>query len=175
MQAVYNLRVAAGLLSTLMQAETDRTREITLIQASIWDLNAVRDLEHLSFPLDAWPLIEMVGVLTFPSIERWKAMDGETLVGFVAADIRRHQDLAWIATIAVHPDYRRRGIARQMMARVEELVPVSRMRLSARASNRAAIALYQRQGYEQVDVWPKYYSGGEDAVVMEKLLVKAEG
>ena len=91
------------------------------------------------------------------------------------ADIRRHQDLAWIATIAVHPDYRRRGIARQMLARVEELVPVSRMRLSARASNRAAIALYQRQGYEQVDVWPKYYSGGEDAVVMEKLLVKAEG
>ena len=44
------------------------------------------------------------------------------------------------------------------------------MRLSARASNREALRLYQARGYEQIDVWPKYYVGGEDAVVMEKVL-----
>lgn len=153
-----------------MQTKTDRAQEITLAQANIWDLNAVRELERLSFPLDAWPLIEIVGVLAFPGVERWKALEGEKLVGFVAADIRRSQDLAWIATIAVHPEHRRRGIGRRLMKKVEGLVRVSRMRLSVRSGNRGAIALYQRQGYEQMDVWPKYYSGGEDAVVMEKEL-----
>jgi ribosomal protein S18 acetylase RimI-like enzyme len=138
--------------------------------ASLWDLSRLRALERVCFPQDAWPLIEMIGILTFPGVERWKAEEGERLAGFVAADIRRSQNLAWIATIAVHPDYRRQGIGNLLMEKVEGLVDVPRMRLSARASNRGAIQLYQGRGYEQIDVWPSYYSGDEDAVVMEKLL-----
>ncbi len=134
------------------------------------DLNSVREIERLSFPLDAWPLIEMIGVLSLPSIERWKALDGDKLVGFVAADIRRRQQLAWIATIAVHPDYRERGIGAELMKKVESLVGMPRMRLSVRSSNRVAQKLYQSRGYEQIDVWPRYYQGGEDAIVMEKKL-----
>jgi len=144
--------------------------DIEIVPASIWDLNHVRALEQVCFPQDAWPLIEMIGVLTFPGVQRWKAMASEELVGFVAADVRPHQNVAWIATISVHPDYRRRGLGDRLMEKVEGLVKVSAMRLSARASNRAAIALYQKRGYEQIDVWPKFYRGGEDAVVMEKRL-----
>ena len=144
--------------------------EITLSPASLWDLSAIRAIERVAFSQDAWPLLEMMGVLTFPSVERWKAEDGERLVGFVAADIRKSQNLAWIATIAVVPGYRRQGLANRLMEKVEGLVGVAHMRLSARASNKAAIQLYQRRGYEQVDVWPGYYSGKEDAVVMEKAL-----
>lgn len=153
-----------------MQTTHTSSPTVELAQANIWDLNATRDLERLSFPLDAWPLIEMVGVLTLPGIERWKALDGEKLVGFVAADIRKSQGLAWIATIAVHPNYRRQGIGTRLLDKVEGLVPVGRMRLSVRKSNQGAMELYYKQGYEQVDVWPKYYAGGEDAVVMEKAL-----
>lgn len=138
--------------------------------ANLWDLNGVRQLERLSFELDAWPLIEMIGVLSLPNIERWKAMDGDTLVGFVAADIRRRESLAWIATIAVHPGYRQRGIGGRLMQIAEERCGMPRMRLSVRASNRAAQKLYQGRGYVQYDVWPRYYAGGEDAIVMEKLL-----
>ncbi|MDA1329523.1 MAG: GNAT family N-acetyltransferase [Chloroflexi bacterium] len=153
-----------------MAQKTQILSDIRILPASLWDLNQLRVLERICFSQDAWPLIEMMGVLTFPSVERWKAVDGETLAGFVAADIRRTQNLAWIATIAVHPDYRRRGLGDQLMGKVESLVGVGRMRLSARAGNREAIALYQRRGYEQIDVWPAYYRGAEDAVVMEKEL-----
>jgi len=147
-----------------------RAQSIEILPANLWDLNAVRELEHLSFPLDAWPLIEMIGVLSLPSIERWKAMIGEKLVGFVAADIRRRQQVAWIATIAVHPDYRGRGIGGQLMQVAEERAGMPRMRLSVRAGNKAAQKLYQGRGYEQIDVWPQYYQGDEDAIVMEKNL-----
>jgi len=148
------------------------TNSFSILPAGLRDLNSIREVEKLSFPLDAWPLIEMIGMLSLPSIERWKAMDKDKLVGFVAADIRRRQDLAWIATIAVHPDYRGQGIGAELMNKVERLVDMPRMRLSVRASNRVAQALYQSRGYEQVDVWPKYYQGGEDAIVMEKVLAK---
>jgi ribosomal-protein-alanine N-acetyltransferase len=148
-----------------------KPREFSIVPAGLRDLNAVRKLEEVSFPVDAWPLIEMIGVLSLPSMERWKAVIDGKLVGFVAADIRKRQDLAWIATIAVHPDYRGRGIGAALMEKVEGLVGMPAMRLSARASNDAAIALYKKRGYEKIAIWPRYYQGDEDAVVMEKTLV----
>jgi ribosomal-protein-alanine N-acetyltransferase len=141
-----------------------------ILPAGLRDLNGVRELEKVSFPLDAWPLIEMIGVLSLPSMERWKAVADGRMVGFVAADIRKRQDLAWIATIAVHPDYRGRGIGAALMEKVEGLVGMPAMRLSARASNDVAIALYKKRGYEKIAIWPRYYQGDEDAVVMEKVL-----
>jgi ribosomal-protein-alanine N-acetyltransferase len=149
---------------------SDLSSEVEILPANLWDLNAVRELENVSFPLDAWPLIEMIGVLSLPSIERWKAQIGDKLVGFVAADIRRRQKVAWIATIAVHPEYRGRGIGGRLMRVAEERSGMPRVRLSVRASNDAAIKLYHSRGYEQIDVWPQYYQGDEDAIVMEKEL-----
>lgn len=68
------------------------------------------------------------------------------------------------------PEYRGRGISHALMEKVEKLVGMPNMRLSVRASNHVAQALYRKRGYEQVDVWPEYYQGDEDAVVMEKKL-----
>jgi ribosomal protein S18 acetylase RimI-like enzyme len=150
----------------------NRNGAFEIARASLLDLNAVRELEDLSFEQDAWPLIEMIGVLSLPSIERWKAVQANKLVGFVAADIRRRQALAWIATIAVHPDHRGLGIGDALMQTVEDRVDMPAMRLSVRANNLKAMRLYQRRGYEQIDVWPNYYVGGEDAIVMEKKLTK---
>jgi len=143
---------------------------VEILPANLWDLNAVRELEHLSFPLDEWPLIEMIGVLSLPSIERWKAVIKDKLVGFIAADIRKRQQIAWIATIAVHPDFRGQGIGGDLMQIAEKRSGMPVMRLSVRARNKAAQKLYQGRGYEQIDIWPKYYQGDEDAIVMEKKL-----
>lgn len=147
-----------------------RNSNADILPANLWDLNAVRELEHLSFPLDEWPLIEMIGVLSLPSIERWKAVINDKLVGFIAADIRKRQKVAWIATIAVHPDFRGRGIGGELMKIAEQRSGMPAMRLSVRAGNKAAQRLYHGRGYEQIDVWPQYYQGDEDAIVMEKKL-----
>lgn len=157
-----------------MPAKSSATElAVEFAPATLWDLNGVRQLERLSFELDSWPLIEMIGVLSLPNLERWKAMHGDKLVGFVAADIRRKQSLAWIATIAVHPDYRGRGIGDRLLELAEQRSGMPRMRLSVRQSNQAAQRLYQKRGYLQIDVWPRYYEGDEDAIVMEKLLESA--
>jgi ribosomal protein S18 acetylase RimI-like enzyme len=143
-----------------------------LIEAATWrDINALRYLEKVCFPKDHWPLWDLVGVLTLPNVVRLKAVQADEMVGFVAGDIRPARREAWIATIAVLPEYRRQGIARDLLQTCEAQLGVPNVRLSVRASNRAAIQLYRSAGYQQAGIWPKYYPGKEDAVIMEKQLL----
>jgi ribosomal-protein-alanine N-acetyltransferase len=142
-----------------------------IVEPATWrDLSALRALEKICFPLDVWPLLDMVGVLTFPGVVRLKAMQGEEMVGFIAADIRRMENIAWISTLGVLPAYRRQGIATSMLRACEAKLRVPRIRLSVRASNQPALSLYSQLGYKQFGVWSRYYSDGEDALVLEKSL-----
>jgi ribosomal protein S18 acetylase RimI-like enzyme len=143
---------------------------VSIEQANWRDLNALRQLERVCFPMDAWPIWDLLGVLTLPNVVRLKAMAGEQMVGFVAGDIRPRENLAWIATIGVVPEYRRRGIGAALLQACEAQLSVRRVRLSVRVSNRAAIELYERFNYQRVGRWEHYYQDGEDAMVMEKIL-----
>ena len=140
-----------------------------VIQPAAWrDLNALRRLEKICFPRDVWPLFDLVGVLTFPGVVRLKAIHAGKMVGFIAADVRRHEDLAWISTLGVLPEFRRQGLGSRLLLTCEQQLPVSRVRLSVRATNDPAIQMYTRHSYLQHGVWKRYYSDGEDALVLEK-------
>jgi ribosomal protein S18 acetylase RimI-like enzyme len=49
---------------------------------------------------------------------------------------------------------------------------VPRVRLLVRRSNQAARALYAQAGYRQIERRGSYYRDGEDAVVMERQVIK---
>lgn len=139
------------------------------IEPATWkDVAALRHLEQVCFPKDAWPLLDLVGVLMMPNVLRLKAVNAGQLVGFIASDIRRSENTAWISTVGVLPEYRSKGIGERLLREVEERVDVNSIRLSVRASNQDAIRLYHRLGYYQINIWPRYYSDREDAIVMEK-------
>lgn len=140
--------------------------EIT--SATIRDLNALRKLERACFAKDAWPLFDLIAVLTFPDVVRLKAVKDNQMVGFIAGDPRPSQGFSWIATIGVLPSYQRKGIGRSLLHACEAKLKTPRLRLSVRASNQAAITLYEREGYRTMDVWKAYYADGENAIVMEK-------
>ncbi len=138
----------------------------TILPAGWRDLRAVNRVERECFLEDAWPLIDILAVLTLPGIVRLKAMSGEVMVGFASAEERN--GYGWITTIGVIPAYRRRGIARALLSASEAGLRNKRIRLCVRRSNEGAQQLYVQEGYSQVDVWPRYYRGEEDALVMEK-------
>jgi ribosomal-protein-alanine N-acetyltransferase len=140
--------------------------------ASIRDLGALRRLEHACFEKDAWPLLDLIAVLTWPDVIKLKAVEDGEMVGFVAGDPRPSEEAGWIATIGVDPRYQRRGIGRALLRACEERTTLPRMRLTVRMSNQGAIALYEQEGYRSVDIWKKYYNDGEDGLVMEKILRK---
>ena len=143
---------------------------ITIETATWRDLKDLHQLEKVCFQLDAWPLLDILGVLTIPQIIRYKASDQDKLIGFIAVDLRRSQQTAWIATLGVMPEYRKSGIGSTLIQTCEEEVGLSKIKLSVRQSNQPAIQLYQKHGYQQIEVWKKYYKGGDNALVFEKII-----
>jgi len=142
-----------------------------MILPATWrDLNSLRQVERVCFPKDAWPIWDLIGVLTLPNVVRLKAMIDDQMVGFIAGDIRPSQQMAWIATIGVLPEYRGRGIGTALLEACEQELQVEAIRLNVRVSNHPAIRLYKSLRYQQVGRWPHYYSDGEDALIMEKEL-----
>jgi ribosomal-protein-alanine N-acetyltransferase len=79
-------------------------------------------------------------------------------------------DEAHISTIAVAPNLRRRGIGSQLLKvalRSAAMHGADRVSLEVRESNKGAIAMYARLGFERHSRKPKYYrDNGEDALVM---------
>ena len=73
-----------------------------------------------------------------------------------------------IATLAVHPDYRRRGVGARLLEECEARLSSARIRLTVRADNLPAQRLYERFGYQQVGQVPNYYAHGHPGITMEK-------
>jgi ribosomal-protein-alanine N-acetyltransferase len=141
--------------------------------ASIRDLAALRRLEQACFEKDAWPLLDLMAVLTWPNVIKLKAVENGEMVGFVACDPRPSERASWIATIGVDPRYQRRGIGRALLRACEDRSSQPNLKLTVRMSNQAAISLYEKEGYRSVDIWKRYYNDGEDGLVMEKKLLRA--
>jgi ribosomal-protein-alanine N-acetyltransferase len=144
---------------------------IQIMPATWHDLRELYQLERVCFQVDAWPMLDILGVLTLPQVLRLKAADENMLIGFIAADLRRTQQTAWIATLAVLPQYQKAGLGSALLEACESQITLPRIRLSVRQSNHPAIQLYKKHSYQQVDTWSGYYKGGDDALVFEKILV----
>ena len=153
-------------MNTILHAQSDTG--VAIEPASLRDLGALRHLERICFPKDAWPLLDLIGVLSYRGVVRLKALRELQMIGFIAGDVRRSEGVAWIATLAVLPEYRRQGIGATLLQACEARIPLSRIRLCVRPSNEEAIRLYEKFGYLRVGVWAKYYQDDESAVVMEK-------
>jgi N-alpha-acetyltransferase 10/11 len=140
-----------------------------ILPASLRDLSPLRQIEKACFPKDAWPLLDLIAVLTWPEVVRLKAVEGEEMVGFIAGDPRPSEQMAWIASVGVLPEFQRRGIGRALLLECEKRLTQPRIRLCVRFSNEGAIHLYQQEGYLAMDTWKEYYNDKENALVMEKI------
>jgi len=97
------------------------------------------------------------------------------LVGFVMT--RQAADECEILTIVADGKKRRSGVASSLLAHALELSRLrnaSRMYLEVASGNKAAIALYEKYGFEEINRRLGYYQQGrsvaEDALVMARAL-----
>lgn len=135
------------------------------------DLEVVSALDALSFS-QPWPKNAFEADLANPDARCWVAdSDGQVAAALV---FRRVLDEAELMTIAVHPAFRRRGVARQLLRTAMDAAYAEGARiyhLEVRAGNEAAQKLYESFGFEAVGRRPKYYKdNGEDAVLMTKVV-----
>lgn len=127
-------------------------------------LPAVAELEQLCFS-DPWSADALAEELNNPCAHFLTALDGDTAVGYLGC--HHVADEGFIANVAVHPSHRRQGVARALVAAaIEQGCALSRLTLEVRASNAAAIALYESLGFVKDGVRPRFYAHpAEDACI----------
>jgi len=95
---------------------------------------------------------------------------GETSKVIAMIIVWQIMDEAHIATIAVHPEYRRRGLGRQiLLAALRECAAQGALSatLEVRERNTVAIEMYRKLGFEMVGRRRHYYQDtNEDAILM---------
>lgn len=149
----------------------DTLPPIEMARATWRDVRALVQLDRRCFkPIDAYAWYEFLNLCLWPGLIALKVVQAGRIVGFIAGDPRRQDGHTIIVTIAVDPDYQRRGIGTRLLREVETRSALPRIQLMVRQSNLPALHLYRKLNYTIVETWPRYYEDGEDAYVMEKTL-----
>ena len=129
----------------------------------------VARLETVCFS-DPWSERSIASELSNPLSYWLVALDGDRVAGYVGSQsVLGESDMM---NVAVDPDYRRQGIAEQL---VTELIAALKERgnyqltLEVRASNTPAQKLYEKLGFVSVGKRPRYYQNPkEDALILRK-------
>lgn len=140
-------------------------------------VEAVAEIEARSYP-DAWPLESFSEWLELPAcganvLVEPSQSDGkkDTVAGFILYEVVRKR--MHIANVAVSPDFRRRGVASDLILHVMKLgrkLHKVRVTLEVRKSNASAISLYKHLGFVKKRTIKAYYEDGEDGLFMEATL-----
>jgi ribosomal protein S18 acetylase RimI-like enzyme len=125
---------------------------------------------------ETWDRIQYEEILDDPNLFFWVAYDEDVLVGNTFAFVNQgdDKDTTHLDNNVVSPLYRRKGIGRQF----------TEMRLEAgrRAGDRQAIvevainnhnsiSLLRSVGFKRYGVFPGYYKGQKDAILMHMYLI----
>lgn len=134
------------------------------------DLAEVRSIETLSFT-NPWSDTTFRGEIqntsiSFPLVVVHKP--GDEVVGYIIFWLIRED--VQVNNIAVHPDFRGRGIGETLMRHVIDKVRArgaTFMTLEVRTSNAGAVTLYKKLGFEILGTRKNYYTHpDEDAYLM---------
>lgn len=132
------------------------------------DLEQVVAIDQVSFSLP-WPSSSFIYELkdNFSSRSWVAEMDRRVAAMMVGWLI---MDELHIATIATHPDYRRRGIGKKLLLhalRAAKAEGVTRAFLEVREGNHAALSMYRNLGFAEDGRRNEYYKdNNEDAILM---------
>ncbi|HEY3477239.1 MAG TPA: ribosomal protein S18-alanine N-acetyltransferase [Anaerolineales bacterium] len=148
----------------------------TIRRMTVEDVPAVVDLDRQSFSLP-WPERSFRFELTDnPASRCWVAELEDRVVGMIVVWLI--VDEVHVATLAIHPDYRRQGIGKRLLAYA--LIEMMREGahssfLEVRESNLPAQAMYRKFGYEVSGRRRRYYrDNDEDAILMSLDSLRAE-
>ena len=163
---------------------------MTAIQISKLDKTSTQDntsqqvlaqlaqIESKLFVHDAWSAAQIDSLLAQPFNHIIYATDelNQRLIGYcIYSHIFEDAEILKIGTCL---DYQQQGIASQLltaMAQICQIAGAERMLLEVREDNHAALAFYQKHGFEQIAVRKNYYDNHDTtkthALIMQRKLM----
>ena len=135
------------------------------------DILRISEIETECFPQEPWSFKMLASSFQSESFCGVLAEDGGEIIGYGGITVAA--DEADIDNVAVTEPYRRSGVGTSVIG---ELINVAKARgakkifLEVRVSNSVAMQLYLKNGFKGVYARTRYYSDGEDCLVMVKEL-----
>jgi [ribosomal protein S18]-alanine N-acetyltransferase len=134
---------------------------IGIRRAAASDLAAIAEIQRACAEAAQW------NVHDYLAHDCWVATVGDRLAGYLVCRAVA-EDEREVLNIAVHPEFRRQGIARALLE-AECNRNSGDYFLEVRASNEAARALYSIMGFTEAGVRPGYYEDPhESGIVMKR-------
>ncbi len=134
------------------------------------DVAAVAALDHLTNP-SPWSSAQFLAEVHKPTSYFLAVHAAHALIGFGGLWVLPEE--GQVVLLAVAPEHRRHGWGKRLL---EALIAkaksegAKRVTLEVRESAQAALALYEKTGFQVTSRRPKFYEGRETAVLMEKPL-----
>ncbi|MFX1449835.1 MAG: ribosomal protein S18-alanine N-acetyltransferase [Promethearchaeota archaeon] len=151
-------------------ADENKIDDLKIRTVSPSDINRLYYIEIHSFK-SPFSLETLEKLAQIPNIIYLVAEIKQFIVGYTITSLRSTE--AHIISIVIDKDYRRRGIGSILLNKTIEKLHEKNMKkliLEVRVSNDAAIAFYEKYNFKSIKTKISYYSDGEDALEMEKIL-----
>lgn len=140
---------------------------VQLVPMKWWHIEEVAGLEQQLFPVDAWSTEQFWAEMAQSTRYYFIAVERDAVLGY--AGLFALAPDADVQTIAVSPKAQGKGVGRLLL---EELIEQAIARdctqlvLEVRSDNNAALSMYAKRGFEQLNIRRDYYAPGVDALVM---------
>lgn len=139
----------------------------TIVDAGLRDLRQVAAIQTASFrPGLAYRIAPLFALRALPFVTFLVARIEQTgdVVGCIVGDKARGN--VRIMNIAVHPDWRRQGIATALLGAIGERLPDGNIELMVEEPNRGAQALYELEGFVRTGYKRDYYGRHRNGIEM---------
>ena len=145
--------------------------------AAIEDLDSLQKIEKECFSEEAFTRDHLTYLLTTPNAISLKAIADNKIVGFIIGLIETSGKvrMGHIFTVDVAANHRRSGIGLKLLDELERVFLENGVRavyLEVRADNKAALELYRKKGYSEIQPLENYYSKGAHGLRMKKEIKK---
>ena len=140
-------------------------------EATLDDVEGILAVELLAQP-SPWSAKVFEKEFTLDYSHLWVIKAGEAVAAFLVFWVI--YDEVHILNVAVHPEHRRRGLARAFVNAIiaeSQGLTMTSVTLEVRVGNVAARSLYEGLGFLQIGTRPRYYSDNqEDAAVLARII-----
>ena len=144
---------------------------MTIRKCRYEDILSISQLEKECFKGESWSFGTIASVFENPAYCMLVAEENGEVIGFgCTCTACETSDLE---NVLVAEEYRRSGVGKAILtALTDDAVArgVEKMFLEVRVSNSAALLLYLSCGFAGVHARTRYYSDGEDCLVMQKVI-----
>ena len=133
------------------------------------DILRISEMEKECFPLEPWSFQMLASSFETDGFVGILAEDGGEIIGYGGMTVA--SDTADVDNVAVTEPYRNSGVGTAIVAELSRLAKesgVKKLFLEVRVSNAVAMELYIKNGFKGVYARTRYYSDGEDCLVMVK-------